>query len=210
MGELWTTLLAAVIAFAATNIDDIFLLTLYFSQVNGSFRKRHIILGQYLGFAGILAVSALGFFGALVIPEPIIGLLGIAPIFMGIRRLLRRDVDEEIDTPPVKSDSSFAPIFSPQTMTVALVTFANGGDNISIYIPLFAGKTPSEIGVMVGTFAVLLALWCYLGYRLGSYPALGRLLERYGHLIVPFVLIGLGIYILAESGTFALIGDLVK
>ncbi len=207
-----TDLSAVIIAFIATNIDDIFLLTLYFTQVNDTFRKRHIILGQYLGFAAILAVSALGFFGALVIPEPLIGLLGIAPIFMGLRQLLTRNADEEtaLPAPVAKSSSPLATIFSPQTISVALVTFANGGDNISVYIPLFAGKTISEMGVIFAVFAVLIAVMCYIGYRLGSYPALARLFERYGDIIVPFVLIGLGLYILAESGTFALVGDLFR
>lgn len=54
-------------------------------------------------------------------------------------------------------------------------------------------------------FFLLLAVWCVIGYYLSSHPLVARTLDRYGHLIVPFVLIGLGIYILYESGTFTLL-----
>lgn len=213
MGDLWTTFVAAVIAFIATNIDDIVLITVFYTQVSANFRKRHIVLGQYMGFAAILAFSLLGFFGALVIPESIIGLLGIAPIYMGLRQLFGRgDDDDDEDEASVlteKSNSPLATLFSPQVIGVAAVTVANGGDNIGVYIPLFAGRTVAEVGIIFGVFAVLIAVMCLISDRLGSHPALAHLLENYGHIIVPFVLIGLGIYILAESGTFALLWKLV-
>jgi cadmium resistance transport/sequestration family protein len=217
MSDILATILAAAGAFAATNIDDIFLLAVYFTQVNATFRNRHIVLGQYMGFAAILGVSALGYLGALIIPEAIIGLLGFAPIYMGIRRLMQRQPDQpEPETVSVPAESAprtasiGAALFSPQTYSVALVTFANGGDNISVYLPLFAGKTAAELGITLAVFALLIALWCYLGYRLGNYPTLSQLIKRYGRIIVPFVLIALGLYILAESGTVTAFLDLFR
>lgn len=38
------------------------------------------------------------------------------------------------------------------------------------------------------------------------HPLVARVLARYSHIIVPFVLIGLGLYILIESGTLGLLG----
>lgn len=211
-----TIIVATVVAFVASNIDDIFLLAMYFTQINSTFRKRHIVLGQYLGFAGILAVSLLGFIGALVIPKQVIGLLGFAPIYMGLRRLGQRREAPTVKTSDSISQSTpqapplFAVFLSRQTYSVAVVTFANGGDNISIYIPLFAGKTFLELGIILMIFASLIALWCYLGYRLGRYPILARIIEQYGHVIVPFVLVGLGIYILIESSSIEAILGLLQ
>lgn len=209
-------IIATVVAFVASNIDDIFLLAMYFTQVNTTFRKRHIVLGQYLGFAGILGVSLLGFVGALVVSEQIIGLLGFAPIYMGLRRLAQGRKEPTVETPGILPQSTsqtrslFSAFLNRQTYSVAVVTFANGGDNISIYIPMFAGKTLPELGIILMIFVALIALWCYLGYRLGNYPMLARIIEQYGHVIVPFVLIGLGIYILVESGSLEAILTLFR
>ena len=76
----------AVVSFAATNIDDIFILTLFFAQRN--LRGWHIVLGQYLGLAALVAISLVGFFARFIIPETWIGLLGLVPIFIGIKKLI--------------------------------------------------------------------------------------------------------------------------
>ena len=64
-----------VSAFVATNIDDIFVLTLFFSSSN--FHKVQVVVGQYLGIGLLVVISSLGSLLALVIPQYIIGLLGL-------------------------------------------------------------------------------------------------------------------------------------
>lgn len=88
---------------------------------------------------------------------------------------------------------------------VAAVTIANGGDNISIYTPLFATRTGPDIAVIGLVFATMTALWLLIAFRLISHPMLGAPIRRYGHRIVPVVLIGLGVLILSEAGTFQLL-----
>jgi cadmium resistance protein CadD (predicted permease) len=70
--------------------------------------------------------------------------------------------------------------------------------------PLSDNSEAAQLGVMLAVFFVLIAVWCVVGYYLGSHHFVGRALDRYGHVIVPFVLIGLGVYIMYESGTFSL------
>jgi len=41
-----------------------------------------------------------------------------------------------------------------------------------------------------------------------KHPALGPPLSRYGHRVVPFVLIGLGFLILLEAGSFKLLASI--
>ena len=84
-------------------------------------------------------------------------------------------------------------------LTVSAVTISNGGDNIGVYVPLFANSTIAEIVVIAIIFTLLVAVWCTIGYTLVKAPLIGDPLRRYGHRILPFVLIGLGIYILAEA-----------
>lgn len=196
MHWLLTAIIAGTVTFAATNVDDIFVLMLFFSQINRHLRPRHIVIGQYLGFTALIAISLLGFLGGLFVPRAWIGLLGIAPIVIGVKKLLRREAEKEEET-----DGSSA----QGVASVAAVTFANGGDNIGIYTPLFANISPARLAVIIGLFYLLLGIWCYAGYVIARHPIVARLLARYGHAVVPFVLIGLGVYILIESGTFGLL-----
>jgi cadmium resistance transport/sequestration family protein len=188
-----TAILTGIIAFAATNIDDIFLLMLFFSQTGEAFRNWHVVLGQYLGFAALVALSVLGSLGVLLVPEEWIGLLGLVPIFLGVRALMQlRSSSSEEQRKPIESSGIWG---------VATVTFANGGDNIGIYVPLFASAGYARMVIIVFVFFVLVSVWCYVGYKVGGHPTVAEKIDRYGHIVVPFVLIGLGIYILLESGS---------
>jgi Predicted permease, cadmium resistance protein len=204
MNELVTAICTGITAFTATNLDDIVILLLFFSQVNAAFRQRHIIAGQYLGFAALVFASLPGFFGRLIFPPEWIGMLGILPIAIGIGRLLNADTDDSEEAESEQSEpSAFSSFLSPQTYSVAAVTVANGSDNISIYVPLFASSTLENLVVILGVFFTLVGVWCYAAYRLIQMRAIADSLTRYGNHLVPFVLIGLGVAILVQSGTLA-------
>jgi cadmium resistance transport/sequestration family protein len=204
MSGLVTAIPTGVTAFCATNLDDILILLLFFSQVNSSLRRRHIVAGQYLGFTILVLASLPGFFGSLILPRPWIGLLGIVPIVIGISRLLEGQTDDlEESEPEITSGSSFLSFLSPQTCGVAAVTFANGGDNIGIYVPLFANSTWSSLLVIVGEFFLLVGIWCYAAYKLTQTKAIADMLTSYGNNLIPFVLIALGVLILLDSQTLS-------
>ena len=205
MNELLTAISTGMTAFTATNLDDILILLLFFSQVNAVFRRRHIVFGQYLGFTALVFASLPGFFGRLIFPPDWIGMLGLLPIAIGLSRLLNPETDDsEAEAELEQSEKSFFSSFlSPQTYSVAAVTVANGGDNIGIYVPLFASNTLESLAVILAVFFAMVGVWCYAAYRLIQMPAIADTLTRYGNQLVPFVLIGLGIAILVKSGTLA-------
>jgi cadmium resistance transport/sequestration family protein len=191
MSGLVTTIPTGLTAFCATNLDDILVLLVFFSQVNNSFRRRHIVVGQYLGFTILVLASLPGFFGSLILPKPWIGLLGIVPIVIGISRLLEEQTDDlEESQPATTTESSFLSFLSPQTCGVAAVTFANGGDNIGIYVPLFANSTWLSLLITIGEFFLLVGIWCYAAYKLTQTKAIADLLTNYGNNLIPFVLWG--------------------
>lgn len=197
-----TAIPTGISAFCATNLDDILILLLFFTQVNASFQRRQIVAGQYLGFAALVLASLPGFVGGMLLPRPWIGLLGIIPILIGASRLLNDDADD-----PEKlyfdqgQKPSLAGLLSPQTYGVAAITFANGGDNIGIYMPLFASSSWENLTIILSEFFVLVGVWCYAAYQLTKIKVLAENLTRYGNLLVPFVLIALGILILIDSHT---------
>jgi cadmium resistance transport/sequestration family protein len=215
MNRLTGAIITGITTFAATNIDDIFILTIFFGQVNATFRRRHIVAGQYLGFTALVIASLPGFFGGLIVPRAWIGILGLVPIAIGISHLVNQEKDEnEVQAVSgefnrLKANTSvgfsLASLLSPQTYNVAAVTFANGGDNIGIYVPLFASSNLVSLVVILSVFFVLIGVWCYMAYLLTRQPAVAHVLTHYSKAIAPFVLICLGIYILIESGTYQLL-----
>ena len=210
MDWFFAAIITAITAFFASNLDDIIVLMLFFSQLNATFHRRHIVIGQYLGFTIIIIASLPGYFGGLLVPPTWLGLLGLLPVAIGISRLVEQKRSEEVQTVTAEFDqtslntpflSTIANILSPQTYKVAAITIANGGDNIGIYIPIFASSNSKALGVFIVVFFLLVGVWCYVAYHLSRHPAVAHILTRYGHAIVPFFLIGLGIYILVSSGT---------
>lgn len=215
---LWVAIAEGTTAFAATNVDDLVILLLYFAQVNEVFRPRHVILGAYWGFAILVGLSLVGFFGGLMVAPAWIGLLGLLPILLGVKQLWQRSRDESpqvqtVSTPEAGETGNFTSagkavlksIVPAQAYQVAVVTFANGGDNIGIYVPLFASSDLTELGVILLVFFLLKGVWCYAAYQLTRNPRIAFVISRYGQAIVPFVLIGLGLFILCKNGSYQLL-----
>ncbi|MER7276233.1 cadmium resistance transporter [Dactylosporangium sp. NPDC000244] len=189
--------------FAVTNIDDIVVLALFFAQGAGHRHAgRTIAAGQYLGFAAILAVAVAAAFGATFLPEAAIPYLGLLPLGLGIKAAVQawrhrgRGGDEEQD--PESGPGG------PRILEVAAVTFANGGDNIGVYVPVFATAGPGDMTVAVVVFLVLLAVWIAAGRYFATRPVIARALSRWGHVLLPVVLIGIGVLILVDGGAFGL------
>lgn len=185
------TTLTAVLAFAATNLDDILIVTLFFAQ---SPRRAPVVAGQFLGFAGLVALSLLGYLGSLALPREWVGLLGLAPVLLGLRAWLAK---------PEDPNASHSGLPHPGTLQVAAVTMANGADNIGIYTPLFASSNTQQLALTIVVFFGMLGAWCWLGYRLSRQPAVALAIQRQGRWVVPLVLVSLGLFILLESGTLS-------
>ncbi|SEO54480.1 cadmium resistance transporter [Amycolatopsis saalfeldensis] len=181
----------AVGLFVVTNLDDIVVLALFFAQ--GAGRRgatRAIALGQYLGFLVILAVSVAAGFGATFLPAGVIPYLGLLPLALGIKAAVeawRREPGAE------------NAVRGPRILEVAAVTLANGGDNIGVYVPVFATAGVGGMTAYVAVFLLLLAGWLAAGRFFATRAAVAKALSRWGHILLPVVLIGLGLLILIEG-----------
>jgi cadmium resistance protein CadD (predicted permease) len=192
----------AIGLFAVTNIDDILVLALFFAQGAGhSSATRRIATGQYLGFAAILGVAVAAAFAATFLPESAIPYLGLLPLCLGLRAAWNgwrtRQANEHDD------DSRPAP-GPPAVLEVAAVTFANGGDNIGVYVPVFATAGVGGMSVYATVFLILVAVWVAAGRYFATRPIIARALSRWGQILLPVVLIGIGLLILIEGGAFGL------
>jgi cadmium resistance protein CadD (predicted permease) len=165
--------------------------------------KRSVVGGQFLGMGAVILLSVAGALLAWAIPLGWLGLLGFVPLGLGLARLpglFRRNrggVDPDERLAHAQEDRLERRLGS-QSLAVAAVVVANGADNLGVYIPLFAAERESIVLYLV-LFSLLTAVWCVLAYRLVKLPRIDRVFRRFGHLLLPFVLIALGLRILSGS-----------
>lgn len=196
-----TSVLQAIGLFAATNIDDIIVLSLFFARGAGQRgTTARILAGQYLGFAGILVAAILVTTGAgAFLPPAAIPYFGLIPLGLGLWaawEAWRGDGDDDDEAKVAGKKVGVG--------TVAGVTFANGGDNIGVYTPVFLSVEPLAVVAYCVIFLALVAILVALAKFVATRPPIAEVLERFEHILFPIVLIGLGIVILVSGGAFGL------
>ena len=191
-------IIEAIITFLGANTDELFILMTLYLGVGNTLKRRDIITGQYIGLFLLIFVSFIGSLGTTLMPEKYIPLLGLIPIFLGIKELITH----------IKSKNSAllnetSIIFDkPQTTSVkriakiAVISIASGADNIGLYIPLFAQQTYSDTLITIAVFVVLLPIWSLLAQSLSKLKVLRKNIHQVKDILVPLIFIGLGIYIL--------------
>lgn len=192
------SIVTSILAFASTNIDDIFILMLFFVLKQYSLPK--IVLGQYIGVFTLVVISFIGvFIGGLIDPR-YVGLLGLFPIYLAIKQIIenikaKSELNEEVQVSE-KTPGAFA---------IAGVTIANGGDNIGVYVPFFSTLEGQETIILLVVFAAMIYLWCLIAQYLALHRLLATSLDKYAHLIMPLVFFALGAFILYESESLTLL-----
>jgi len=195
-----TTILTAAAVYVATGIDYLVILILLFSQIKEG-QEKHIWIGQYIGTAIIIGLSLLVALGvANLIPQQwVVGLLGLVPLYLGVKTWIKGEKEEdENNILSLFSSDKFNQLF----LTVTFIVLASSADDFSIYIPYFTALNMFEIIVAIIVFLIMVAVLCYVSYRLASLDFVSEKVEKYERWIVPIVFIGLGIYIMFENGTF--------
>lgn len=197
MIETVTQIGIAIGVFVSTNIDDIFLLAAFFSD--NELRVRAIVFGQCLGIGLLVVASCLVALFSLALPDGFVSFLGILPLYLGISKLpaLWTTTNDSEENGAIQAEEkSIERGTGSQIVAVSAVTIANGGDNLGVYIPLFASSLDA-IPLFVIVFAILTICWCFLGFLLVNNQIIGQHIKRYGHKMLPVVLIFLGIHILS-------------
>jgi cadmium resistance protein CadD (predicted permease) len=191
----------AVVLFVSTDLDDLFVLLGLFSDPR--FHPRQIAAGQLIGIATLFAISAVGSLISLILPATYLGFLGLVPITMGLTKVWELRTSRiantagSADYPTRQERANIAAVF--------VVTVANGGDNLSVYVPLFAMRSGPDIAMIGIVFAIMTLVWLAFAFWLTQHGTAGGPIRRYARLLMPFVLIALGVLILKEAGTVKLL-----
>ncbi|HFN7415960.1 TPA: CadD family cadmium resistance transporter [Streptococcus pneumoniae] len=194
------TIISAIGVYISTSIDYLIILIILFAQLSQNKQKWHIYAGQYLGSGLLVGASLVAAYVVNFVPEEwMVGLLGLIPIYLGIRfAILGEDAEEEEEEIIERLEQSKA---NQLFWTVTLLTIASGGDNLGIYIPYFASLDWSQTLVALLVFVIGIIIFCEISRVLSSIPLIFETIEKYERIIVPLVFILLGLYIMYENGT---------
>lgn len=192
MEHLLATIPAAVVVFAATNVDDLVVLTFLFmaSRDGGKPQPWKVVAGQAAGIAVLVGSAAIAAIGLLIVPVQWVGLLGLFPLGLGLWKLiatLRKAPDRATPAPAAAGFTA-----------VAGVAIINGADNITIYTPLLRTLNTGEVLVTLAVFVVMIGIWCVIAAWLATRLAAVAAVRRFSHRMVPIALITIGAIILAQ------------
>lgn len=189
----------SIILYSGTAVDLLIILMLFFAKRKSRKDIINIYLGQFLGSVSLILLSLLFAFVLHYIPsKEILGLLGLIPIFLGLKVLFLGDSDgEAIVKEGLRKDNKNL-IF-----LVAMITFAScGADNIGIFVPYFITLNLADLIVALLTFLVMIYFLVFSAQKLAQLPSVGETLEKYSRWFIAVVYLGLGIYILIENNSF--------
>ena len=191
--------ITSIILYSGTAVDLLIILMLFFAKRKSRKDIINIYLGQFLGSVSLILLSLLFAFVLNYIPsKEILGLLGLIPIFLGLKVLLLGDSDgEAIAKDGLRKDNKNL-IF-----LVAMITFAScGADNIGVFVPYFITLNLANLIVALLTFLVMIYLLVFSAQKLAQVPSVGETLEKYSRWFIAVVYLGLGMYILIENNSF--------
>ena len=189
----------SIILYSGTAVDLLIILMLFFAKRKSRKDIINIYLGQFLGSVSLILLSLLFAFVLHYIPsKEILGLLGLIPIFLGLKVLFLGDSDgEAIAKEGLRKDNKNL-IF-----LVAMITFAScGADNIGVFVPYFITLNLANLIVALLTFLVMIYLLVFSAQKLAQVPSVGETLEKYSRWFIAVVYLGLGMYILIENNSF--------
>ena len=172
--------------FLAANLD-FFLILLFLLQ---KIPLAKVIWGYWLGLLIIIsACSLVGSALSAILPEWILGILGVIPIWMSFK-------DDDDDAPGQVKPSAGA-----LTVTITYLSVC-AGCNLAIFLPVLTQQTHSmtTFAWLIAYISVLTIIICCLINLLGKIPVVKIFLGKYGDTLTKICYLGIGVYVFFDSG----------
>ncbi|MHB8378687.1 MAG: cadmium resistance transporter [Acidimicrobiales bacterium] len=186
MHTILGVVVVATLAFVGTMIDNFFAFTAQL-LVTEPDRFRRVSWAQALGVTSMVALA--GGLGSLLTPIPVrwIGILAVAPMWFAWHTLRNR-------TAPRQQ-------FRRGALTTFVMTFALGGDNLAVWIPLLRANGFTHALVTIATFALLEVVFVVSAQHLATHPRVVAWGNQHAPTFMPYVYVFLGVLILFECHT---------
>lgn len=169
--------------FIGVNLDFFIILLFLLKE----FKLSRVMIGYLTGVILLMSLSfGIGKTLELFAPEWVLGVLGFIPIYMGLR-------DDDDDTKIHNSGSEIWNVFITYLAVCA-------GCNLSIFLPVLIGETFTNFVLTLVYIGILTILVVLLIKWLGNNKYVSGLMDRYGEILMKICYVGVGIYVLFDSG----------
>ena len=193
------TIVTAAILYIATAVDLLVILLIFFAKAKTKKEYRDIYIGQYVGSVTLIVVSLFFAFVLNYVPEKwILGLLGLIPIYLGIKVAIYGDSDGEERAKKELNEKGLSKLVG----TVAIVTIAScGADNIGLFVPYFVTLSVTHLLITLFVFLILIFFLVFTAQKLADIPGVGEIVEKFSRWIMAVIYIALGLFIIIENDT---------
>lgn len=193
------TIGTAAVLYIATAVDLLVILLIFFARAKTKKEYKDIYLGQYLGSVILILISLFLAFVLNYVPEQwILGLLGLIPIYLGIKVAIYDDCEGEKRAKKELNEKGLSKLVG----TVSLVTIAScGADNIGLFVPYFVALDIIELLTTLIVFLVLIFFLVFTAQKLARIPGVGEIVEKFSRWIMAVIYIALGLFIIIENET---------
>lgn len=193
------TIGTAAVLYIATAVDLLVILLIFFARAKTKKEYKDIYLGQYLGSVILILISLFLAFVLNYVPEQwILGLLGLIPIYLGIKVAIYDDCEGEKRAKKELNEKGLSKLVG----TVSLVTIAScGADNIGLFVPYFVTLDIVELLTTLIVFLVLIFFLVFTAQKLARIPGVGEIVEKFSRWIMAVIYIALGLFIIIENET---------
>ncbi|MCG2313277.1 CadD family cadmium resistance transporter [Staphylococcus epidermidis] len=197
------TIVTAAILYIATAVDLLVILLIFFARAKTRKEYRDIYIGQYVGSVTLIVVSLFFAFVLNYVPEKwILGLLGLIPIYLGIKVAIYDDCEGEKRAKKELNEKGLSKLVG----TVAIVTIAScGADNIGLFVPYFVTLSVTDLFITLFVFLILIFFLVFTAQKLANIPGVGEIVEKFSRWIMAVIYIALGLFIIIENDTIGTI-----
>ena len=204
---MFSTVITAAVLYIATAVDLLVILLIFFARANTRKEYRDIYIGQYLGSVILILVSLFLAFVLNYVPEKwVLGLLGLIPIYLGIKVAIYDDCEGEKRAKKELDEKGLSKLVG----IVALVTVAScGADNIGLFVPYFVTLDLVDLLVTLLVFLILIFVLVYTAQKLANISGVGEIVEKFSRWIMAVIYIGLGLFIIIENNTIQTIISII-
>ena len=193
------TIVTAAILYIVTALDLLVILLMFFARAKTRKEYRDIYIGQYVGSVTLIVVSLFFAFVLNYVPEKwILGLLGLIPIYLGIKVAIYDDCEGEKRAKKELNEKGLSKLVG----TIAIITIAScGADNIGVFVPYFVTLSVTNLLITLFVFLILIFFLVFTAQKLANIPGVGEIVEKFSRWIMAVIYIALGLFIIIENDT---------
>lgn len=174
------------LTFLSVNLDFFFMLLFLLNR----YSREAVMLGYVLGVAVLMSLSfAIGKTLALLVPEWLLGVLGVLPLYLAVR--------PDHDSNQVRGhNSAVLAVFFTYLAVCA-------GCNLAIFLPVLAGETLAHFGATLLYVALLAVAVVLVIAQIGKLPSVTAVMKAHGAQLMRVCYAAVGLWVFWDSGLIA-------